>query len=94
TGDDTSPLRTGAIGTIDQLTVYVSNLLPVTTDGSNQVTSIYAGHPVAINFATQLSKLEELRSPTTFASQIRTLQVYGFKVTKPEALARAYCMPG
>jgi hypothetical protein len=89
-GDSKSVLRTGAIGRIDNMTIYVSNLLPVTTDGSNQVTTIYAGHPYAINFATQISETETVRATDDFGSFLRVLQVYGYKVTKPQALARAY----
>jgi len=33
--------------------------------------------------------METLRSETTFGDIIRGLQVYGYKVTKPEALSTA-----
>lgn len=90
TGDDKSPLRTGAIGRVDNMVVYVSNLLPKFTDGSVTPNVIYAGHPYAVTFATQYKVTEEFRSQLTFGTIMRSLQVYGFKTIKPEALAAAY----
>jgi hypothetical protein len=51
--------------------------------------SIIAGHTSAISFASQLTKTEQLRNPTDFGDLVRGLQVFGHKVTKPEALALA-----
>ena len=107
TGDSTSPVRNGKIGTIDRFTVYVSNQLPkgaagtatpwVSGDGSeNSITTtgtvakrkaIIAGHKSAITFASQVTKMETVRNPNDFGDFIRSLNVYGFKVVKPEALA-------
>lgn len=49
--------------------------------------AIIAGHTSAISFASQMVKTETLRNPTDFGDLIRGLQVFGHKVTKPEALA-------
>lgn len=107
TGDGTSPVRNGKIGTIDRFTVYVSNQLPkaaagtatpwISGDGAeNSVTStgtvlkrraIMAGHKSAITFASQITKMETVRNPNDFGDFIRSLNVYGFKVVKPESLA-------
>jgi hypothetical protein len=107
TGDSTSPVRNGKIGTIDRFTVYVSNQLPkgaagtatpwVSGDGAeNSITTtgtvakrraIIAGHKSAITFASQITKMETVRNPNDFGDFIRSLNVYGFKVVKPEALA-------
>ena len=107
TGDATSPVRNGKIGTIDRFTVYVTNQLPrgaagtatpwVSGDGSeNSITTtgvvlkrraIIAGHKSAITFASQITKMETIRNPNDFGDYIRSLNVYGFKVVKPEALA-------
>lgn len=107
TGDSTSPVRNGKIGTIDRFTVYVSNQLPkgaagtatpwVSGDGAeNSITTtgtvakrraIIAGHKSAITFASQVTKMETVRNPNDFGDFIRSLNVYGFKVVKPEALA-------
>lgn len=107
TGDATSPVRNGKIGTIDRFTVYVSNQLPkgaagtatpwLSGDGTeNSVTTtgtvakrraIIAGHKSAITFASQITKMETVRNPNDFGDFIRSLNVYGFKVVKPESLA-------
>ena len=88
TGDGTSPLRNGMVGMIDRFTVYSSNLLSTGTDtGSNVYTNIIAGHKVATTFASQMTKMENIRGESSFAQQVRGLQVYGYKVVKPEALA-------
>lgn len=93
TGDSTTPLRNGKIGMIDRFTVFSSNLLSTGTDNASKVyTNIVAGHKVATTFASQMTKMENIRAESTFAQQIRGLQVYGYKVVKGEALAllRAY----
>lgn len=69
----------------------------VSGDGAeNSVTStgavlgrraIIAGHKSAITFASQITKMETVRNPNDFGDFIRSLNVYGYKVTKPESLA-------
>ena len=93
-GDSRSVLRTGEIGRIDNLRIFVSNLLPTSIDGGKTVTHIFAGHPSAINFATQLSAMDTVPPVHTFGVVIRALQVYGFKATQRVALARAYAYGG
>jgi len=48
---------------------------------------LVAGHKSAITFASQITKMETIRNPNDFGDYIRSLNVYGFKVVKPEALA-------
>ena len=86
TGDSVTPLRNGKIGMIDRFTVYVSNNLPRTADGDSH---ILAGTNDAISFASQITNVETLRSTSTFGNIMRGLNVYGFKVVKPEALINA-----
>jgi len=50
---------------------------------------VVAGTKDAISFATQYTKTETLRNPSDFGDVVRSLQVYGRKVIKPEALAIA-----
>ena len=50
---------------------------------------IVAGHTSAITFASQITKMETIRNPTDFGDYIRSLNVYGFRVVKPEALTVA-----
>jgi len=83
TGDGTSPLRNGRLGMIDRFTVYVSHNLY--KNGSEF--SIIAGHKMGLTFASQMTNMETIRSESTFGNIIRGLQVYGYKVVKPEALA-------
>ena len=82
TGDGSSPLRNGRLGMIDRFTLYVSHNLP--KSGSEY--TIFSGHKVGLTFASQMTSMETLRSETTFGDIIRGLQVYGYKVVKPEAL--------
>ena len=90
TGDRRSPLRTGLIGAVDATNLYISTLLPTATESGKTVNYIFAGYRDGISFASQLTKVEDLPNPTDFGILARMLQVYGFKVTKPEALAAAY----
>ena len=85
TGDGSSPLRNGRLGMIDRFTVYVSHNLKKT--GSEF--DLIAGHKMGFTFASQMTNLETLRSETTFGNIIRGLQVYGYKVTKGEALCQS-----
>lgn len=108
TGDASSPVRNGLIGTIDRFRVYVSNNMPrgvagtatpwLSGDGSeNSITTtsnlkrrvLIAGHKSAMTFASQITKMETIRNPTDFGDYIRSLNVFGFKVVKPEAMTVA-----
>jgi hypothetical protein len=84
-GDSMSVLRNGRLGMIDRFTIYVSHNLYV----SSGKYSIIAGHKMGFTFASQMTNMETIRSESTFGNIIRGLQVYGYKVTKGEALAQA-----
>lgn len=84
-GDSASPIRNGRLGMIDRFTLYVSHNLNV----SSGKTSIIAGHKMGFTFASQMTEMETLRAQSTFGNIVRGLQVYGYKVVKPEALAQA-----
>jgi hypothetical protein len=85
TGDGTSIVRNGRLGMIDRFTVYMSHNLNV----SSGKYSIIAGHKMGFTFASQMTNMETIRSESTFGNIIRGLQVYGYKVVKPEALSQA-----
>ena len=85
TGDGSSPLRNGRLGMIDRFTLYVSHNLYK----SCSEFSVIGGHKMGFTFASQMTNMETIRSETTFGNIIRGLQVYGYKVVKPEALATA-----
>lgn len=90
TGDAESPLRNGKIGMIDRFTLYVSNNLDVVADGGTNCWHVLSGTRDAISFASQITNVETLRAQTTFGNIVRGLNVYGFKVVKPEALVDLY----
>ena len=97
TGDNSSILRNGKIGTIDRFTLYVSNLLPKALTAQDfagaalinakKRTAIMAGHKAAITFASQIAKVESLQNPSDFGTLVRGLNVYGYQVIKPTSLA-------
>ena len=88
-GDSTSILRNGRLGMIDRFTVYVSHNLNKTGAGAATKFDVLAGHKMGFTFASQMTEMETIRSTTTFGNIIRGLQVYGYKVVKPEALSTA-----
>jgi len=85
TGDSMSIVRNGRLGMVDRFTIYVSHNLSVSSGKYN----IIAGHKMGFTFASQMTNMETIRSESTFGNIIRGLQVYGYKVTKGEALATA-----
>jgi hypothetical protein len=96
-GDGSSIMRNGKIGVIDRFTVYVSNLTPRAAAAQNfsggaqggalKRHSIVAGHKSGISFASQIAKVESLQNPNDFGNLVRGLNVYGYGVTQPDALA-------
>jgi hypothetical protein len=85
-GDSTSILRNGRLGMIDRFTIYMSHNLKLESGGKF---NIVAGHKMGFTFASQMTNMETIRSENTFGNIVRGLQVYGYKVVKPEALAQA-----
>lgn len=90
TGDSVSVLRNGRLGVIDRFEIFVSNLLPVT--GANSY--VFALHPKALTFATQLTKTETLRAESTFGDLMRGLMVYGRAVVQPTLLTEGVVVKG
>jgi len=88
-GDGTSVLRNGRLGTLDRFTLYSSLNLETGTD-TVKVWNAMFGHPMAISFASQMTKTETLRAESTFGDLVRGLNVYGRKVFHPEALGKLY----
>lgn len=93
-GDSTSILRNGKIGMIDTFTIYKSNNIPGITDGADTAYNVIAGHKSALTFANQIVKVENVKSERTFATLVRGMNVYGYKVVVPEAMAVLYCKKG
>jgi hypothetical protein len=61
----------------------------ITSSSGLKRRALIAGHKAAIGFASQLTKVETVRSTTDFGDYVRGLQIYGFKVVKPQALTVA-----
>jgi hypothetical protein len=95
TGDGSSILRNGRLGMVDRFTIYSSNLLPNGVAGGLAAGewAVFAGTNNALTFASQLTKVETLRSESTFGTLLRGLQVYGSKVLGPESLVEAIVTP-
>lgn len=96
TGDSVSVMRNGRLGMVDRFTIYTSNLLPTGVAGglaANEF-AIYAGHAHGLTFASQVSKVETLRSEITFGNILRGLQIYGYQVVDDTALAQAIAVRG
>jgi hypothetical protein len=96
-GDSVSMLRNGRLGMVDRFTIYISNLLPNNSSDSANFNSgewpVFAGHAHGLTFASQISKVETLRSELTFGQILRGLQVYGYQVVDSKALAQAQVTP-
>lgn len=93
-GDGVSLLRNGRVGMIDRFMLYSSNMLPTATEGAQNATQIFAGHPHGLTFASALSKVETLRSESTFGTLMRGLQIYGSKVLDGIAITELYAVKG
>ncbi|HEY7824291.1 MAG TPA: hypothetical protein VIG24_15725 [Acidimicrobiia bacterium] len=91
TGDSVSPMRNGRIGMVDRFTIYSSNLLPQGVAGGLAAGefAVYAGHAHGLTFASQVSKVETMRSESTFGTILRGLQVYGSQIVDGTALTQA-----
>lgn len=94
-GDGTSMMRNGRLGMIDTFTLYKSNQLATSTDGAAATcTFILFGTNHGITFAAQITENENLKNPNAFGTLFRGLQVYGYKVVKPEALGVLFAKKG
>lgn len=91
-GDGTSIMRNGRLGMIDRFTLYSSNLL--STYSADSATRILFGHPYAVTFASQVTKMEDLRAESTFGTIVRGLNVYGYKTVKDTGLGLLYATKG
>lgn len=88
-GGNESQYRNGKIGMIDRFNVYVTNQLKTVAEGTATLTYMMAGHKSALAWASQIATVENMPNPNDFGTLVRGLNVYGFKVIKPEALAAA-----
>ena len=88
-GDSSGMVRTGLIGSINGMKVYVNNN---TSSGTNAY-AITSGLKMATSFAIQMSKTDTLVAESTFGEKWRTLWVWGVKVVRSEGIAVMYANP-
>ena len=93
-GDGVSLVRNGRLGMIDRFMLYSSNLLPTATEGSATAFRVFAGHSHGLTFASQITKVETMRSERSFSNLLRGLQVFGFKVLDGIAVCELYGVRG
>lgn len=85
-------VRTGFIGRALGMDVYESQTVPndgTATAPATGVFTVLAGHAIATTLAEQIVETEALRLIDTIGDGVRGLHVYGAKVARPEALAKA-----
>lgn len=92
TGDGKSTLRNGRIGMIDRFEIYQTNQLE--KNSSDSAVNAMFGQKEALAFASQMTNTETLKNPNDFGDIIRSLQAFGYKVIKPEAMGHLYISKG
>ena len=93
-GDGTSIMRNGRLGTVDRFEIYSSNQVATTTDGVTSVHNCIFGHPSAITFASQLTENRVIPNPDDFGDLMEGLQVFGYETIKTQALGHFYAAKG
>lgn len=96
TGDDTSPIRNGKIGVLDNMTVYKSNNVSKVEDATagKPASNIIFGHKKSLTWASQMTKMDTMPDPARFGELVRGLNVYGYKVIDPNAMGHCYAVKG
>lgn len=90
-GDGKTTLKNGYMGQLGNMNIYNTNLYTTVSDGGLTCYNILFGHKEAITFINQLQEMENHEKfERTFGRGMKGLHVYGFKVTKPEALGVLY----
>ncbi len=83
-----APIMNGEIGQALGFRVLVSNNSPAGTAAIAPIVSnfVFAGHGMATTLASQIGKVEAFRPESAFSDAIKGLNLYGAKVTEPDAL--------
>jgi hypothetical protein len=89
-GGGPRPMRNGRVGQIAGFTLYESNNLNQTTDGSDTVEDILFGQKQAVSFATQIVEKRMIPNPDDFGEICEGLQVYGYKTVQPTLVGHLY----
>ncbi len=88
-GDNVALARTGLIGSVNGMRIFVSNNGPTVTNAY----PIICGVKMATSFALQMSKVDTLTAEATFGEKWRTLWVWGRQVVRTEGIAVMYANP-
>jgi hypothetical protein len=88
-GDAKSVLRTGFIGTINQMKFFVNTYLPGSGLAAATPTAILAGNKDAICYTLRMNEAKKYQT-ANFETLLQGLMVWGWKVVKPEGLVNAY----
>ena len=95
TGDGTGVIRNGAIGMVDNFTIYRSNnVYADETVGGEANFYIPFGVNEAITFASQFVKTETLRIQAQFGDYYRGLNIFGRAIVQPTACGLMYVTRG
>ncbi len=85
----------GYITSLGRFDIFESNRYTAVADAGNSAYNITFGHTDAIASAAQLTEMEyHEKFENTFGSGMKALQVYDWKVIKPEALGVLYAYKG
>lgn len=82
-GTDTG-LRNGVVGRAFGFDICVSNNC-VNVTGDDWI--VQAGHPIALSYAEQITKVEAYRPESAFSDALKGLHLYGAKLVRPTAIA-------
>ena len=86
-GDSDAPNENVVAGVAD----YNGGTSGVTSATAGGFKNCLFGHKAGLSFASQMTKSESMVNPDGFGTLHRGLQVYGYKVVKPEAIGNLYC---
>lgn len=89
--NNSAVLTTGYVGTYYGFDFYMSN--SVEHSGTTWYKPMFFLRNNSISFAQQIMSTEAMRLETKFADGLRSLMVYGGKVTRPSSLAVEICAP-
>lgn len=83
----------GAVGNFYGYDIYVSNNCYLGSATSSQYHCIF-GHSMGVTFAEQLAEVEAFRlTDQGFGDAVKGLNLYGVKITRPEAILRGVFTP-
>lgn len=87
--DNSATLSTGFVGNYYGFDIFMSN--SITHSGATWYKPMFFLRNDSIAFAEQLVKTEGMRAENSFSDLMRSLTVYGGKVTRPNSLAVLTC---